>query len=149
MFSFRFHKTVVLVLVSIAVLILVPATSMASVTTDSANQQENGIAPHWTCIVETMTDLEIDGTVATVDCWVNGDISEATKAKVIAELQVKSGSNWIAYATWTDTQNDYEAYVYETKDVKKGNTYRVKATYTVWEGSVSEELVVFTDEVTA
>ena len=107
------------------------------------------VTPRLTYIVDAETDLTINNGIATVDCWVNGNVLNATKAKVIAELQLKSGSNWIAYGTWVDTQNDYEAYVYETKAVKKGNTYRVKATYTVWEGSASENLIVFSDEITA
>ena len=62
---------------------------------------------------------------------------------------MKSGNSWIAYGTWTSTQNDYEAYVYKTKAVTEGHTYRIKATYTVWEGTQSESVVSYTDEVTA
>ena len=107
------------------------------------------IEPRLTYIEAAETGLDIDNGVATVDCWVKGNILEATKAKVIAELQLKSGNSWMAYGTWTDTRNDYEAFVYKTKSVTKGNTYRVKATYTIWEGSQSETVVVFSDEVTA
>lgn len=110
---------------------------------------ETQINPRLTYISQAEADLGINGSVATVDCWVLGNVDNATKAKVIAELQLKSGSSWIAYGTWTDTQNDYEAAVYKTKSVKAGQTYRVKATFTVWEGSQSESIVVFTDEVTA
>ena len=129
-------------------MILFTVAPMSAIASSGPIDQQN-ISPRWTCIVETITDFSINGTTAIVDCWVQGDINNATKAKVIAELQVKSGSNWIAYGTWTDTQNDFEAAVYETKGVKKGNTYRLKATYTVWEGSQSESTVVFSDEVTA
>lgn len=96
-----------------------------------------------------MADLDIANNVATVDCWVKGRYGDATKAKVIAELQVKSGNNWVPTAIWTDTQDYYKASVKETKSVTTGNTYRVKATVTVWEGSQSEELIFFTDERTA
>lgn len=131
-------------------LILLPTTAMAEMNVVSiSSQEETGVAPCMTYIVESVCDLSISGTTATVDCWVEGQYGDATKAKVIAELQVKSGNNWIAYGTWVDTQNDYEAAVYETKEVKKGNTYRVKATYTVWEGSASESLILFSDEITA
>ena len=129
---------------------LFPMTVMAEETIVNDSQgQVQVIQPRLTYIAEAMNDFSIANGTATVDCWVNGTIGKATKAKVIAELQVKSGNNWIAYGTWTDTQNDYEAAVYETKEVKSGNTYRVKATYTVWEGSASEELIIFSDEKTA
>ena len=124
-----------------------PMTSMADSSVVPMNQQEESeIAPHYTYIVEAMTDLMISGSTATVDCWVTGDLTTATKAKVIAELQVQSSpTNWIPVAIWTDTQNDFRAAVYETKTINPNNTYRVKATYTVWEGSQSETITVFTD----
>jgi hypothetical protein len=62
---------------------------------------------------------------------------------------VKSGNSLIAYGTWTETANAFKASVYETKSVKSGQIYRVKATYTVWEGSQSESVIAFTDELTA
>ena len=145
----KMWKTVIAFLLSSAMVLLAPIASMAAITDWSVSQQSEIVTPRLTYISDAEATLSIDGTIATVDCWVNGHVLDATKAKVIAELQVKSGNNWIAYGTWVDTQNDYEAYVYETKAVKKGNTYRVKATFTVWEGSASEELILFTDEKTA
>lgn len=111
--------------------------------------QEEEIAPYLTYIVDSMCDLEINQNTATVDCWVKGHYLDATKAKVIAELQVKSNSGWLPVGLWTDTQNDYMAWVTETKSVTKGQVYRVKSTVTVWEGSQSETLTIYTDEVTA
>ena len=143
-------KIAALLFLSCIVMMSLPAVSLAT-TTSAVEQQEKMtmVQPRLTYIADAAAGLSINGTTATVDCWVNGDVLDATKAKVIAELQLKSGNNWIAYGTWVDTQNDYEAYVYETKAVKKGNTYRVKATVTVWEGSASESLILFSDEITA
>lgn len=142
-------KIVAVVCLSAVVLISVPAVSLAETAVEPVNQQEGDIAPHMTYIVEAMCRLGITETTATVDCWVKGDILDATKAKVIAELQVKNGSNWIPTAIWTDTRDGYGAYVYETKSVVKGHTYRVKATVTAWEGDQSETQIIFTDERTA
>ncbi len=142
-------KIAAAICLSAAVLISVPAVSLAETAAEPISQQENGIAPHMTYIVDARCALSIYGTTATVDCWVNGDVLDATKAKVIAELQVKNGSNWIPTAIWTDTRDGYEAYVYETKSVVKGHTYRVKATVTAWEGDQSETQIIFTDERTA
>ena len=124
-----------LVLVMLALLAM-PAAAMA----------EDGIAPQLTYITGSEANMNITGTTATVDVWVKGDVNYATKAKIIAELQVKNGNDWIPVGIWTDTQNDYTAQVYETKSVVKGHTYRVKATATVWEGSQSETVTFFTDE---
>lgn len=139
-------KGIMVLLVCSTVLMLFPMTSMADTTVVPELIEEKQISPRWTCIVDTMTDLMISGSTATVDCWVKGDVSTATKAKVIVELQVKnSATNWIPVAIWTDTQNDFMASVCETKTINSNNTYRVKATYTVWEGSQSETTTVFTD----
>ena len=132
-------KKIAIAFICMMLLVIYPNVALA----------DNDVMPRLTYIASAETDLVIENGVATVDCWVKGQYGDATKAKVIAELQLKSGSSWIAYGTWTDTQNDYEAAVYETKSVKTGQTYRVKATFTVWEGSQSESIVVFTDEVTA
>ena len=78
-----------------------------------------------------------------MNAWVIGDDFDATKAKVVAELQEKDGSSWTTIATWTDTQNAYRASVNKTKSITRGKTYRVKATVTVWEGSASETQTIY------
>lgn len=112
------------------------------------NQQESSIAPYMLYIKDTDYSLKINGTKATVNCSVQGG-SAATKAKVIAELQVKNGNSWIPVEIWTVTENSDYAEVSETHTVTSGNTYRVKATMTVWESSLSETQTFYTDEVTA
>ena len=130
-------KIIAAICMSAVVLISVPTVSLAETVAEPINQQESGIAPHMTYISEARCELAISGTTATVDCWVKGDVLDATKTKVIAELQVKNGSNWIPTAIWTDTQDGFKAHVNETKSVVIGHTYRVKATVTAWEGSQS------------
>lgn len=124
-----------LVLIVLA-LLAIPAAAMA----------EDGIAPHFTYIVDSEATMNITGTTATVDAWVKGNVNYATKAKMIAELQVKNGSDWIPVAIWTDTKDGFKGHVFETKSVVKGHTYRVKATATIWEGSQSETVTFYTDE---
>lgn len=143
-------KVKVTVFISCLLLLAVPTVVLADEPiTLNDTQQSSIIAPRLTYINDAETVLSINNGIATVDCWVNGNVLTATKAKVIAELQLKSGNSWIAYGTWTETANAFTASVYESKSVKTGQTYRVKATYTVWEGSQSETIVVFSDEVTA
>ena len=119
---------------------IVPMTTIA---------EDEAIAPRLKYIVNAICGMDIVDGVATVDCMVNGDYYSATKAKVIAELQVKSGSGWLPVGLWTDTQDGYTAWVNETKSVTKGQTYRVKATVTVWEGDQSETKTLFTEESVA
>lgn len=111
--------------------------------------EDEAIAPRLKYIVSGQSSLRISDGIATVDCMVKGNYYDATKAKVIAELQLKSGSGWLPVGLWTDTQNDYTAWVYETQSVTKGQVYRVKTTMTVWEGDQSETKTIFTDERTA
>ncbi len=146
----KMKKTAATVCLGAAVLALTPAVSMAETAMKPVNAQtENAISPYMLYIRQTTSVLSISGTTATVDCSTLGVVGEATKAKIIAELQVKNGSSWTTVETWTDTQNSYRASVYETYSVTKGKTYRVKATATVWEGSQSEIQTVFSNEKTA
>ena len=142
-------KKIIACLLACSFMLICAFPASAEINYMHENVNSNSIIqPRLNYIEAAETGLDIDNGVAIVDCWVKGNVLNATKAKVIAELQLKSGNNWMAYGTWTDTQNDYEASVYETKSVKSGNTYRVKATYTVWEGSQSETIIVFSDEAT-
>ena len=129
------------------VLTAAPTASMAGNMSFSVeSQQENDISPYMMYIRDAISALWISGTTATVDCSVLGTDGVATKAKVIAELQLKSGDNWLPVKIWTATENDCEAYVYDTYKVKSGNIYRVKATVTVWEGNLSETQYVYSGE---
>ena len=135
-------KKMTIVLLICASFFMLPMISMANDNIDY------DVMPCFTYIVDAETGLSISGSTATVDCWVKGDYYDATKTKVIAELQVKnSATNWIPVAIWTDTQESFKASVYETKTINPDNTYRVKATFTVWEGSQSETITSYTDEM--
>ena len=127
------------------VMMLVPCQAVFA----SEANVEYAVSPRMAYIVDYWLALDIDGTTAEVEAEVNGDVLDATKTKVIAELQVKNGNSWIPVAIWTDDQYNYKAEVYETHDVVKGHTYRVKGTFMVWEGNAYETEYDYTDEVTA
>lgn len=139
----RAKKAAAAVCLGAVVLTSVPAVAMAATAEPITQQTESGIAPYMLYIVDARCTLSISGTTATVNAWVIGDDFDATKAKVIAELQEKDGNSWTSIATWTDTQNSSYASVYKTKSITKGKTYRVKATVTVWEGSASETQTIY------
>jgi len=133
------------VLCSLFAMMLMPCQAVFASEVDV----EYPVAPMMTYIVDYNISFGIANGEADVDVWVDGDVEDATRAKVIAELQVKSGSNWIPVAIWTDDQYDYTACVNETHDVVSGHTYRVKGTFMVWEGSASETEMSYSDEITA
>lgn len=136
-------KAAAAVCLGVVVLTSVPAVAMAATAEPITQQTESGIAPYMLYIVDARCTLSISGTTATVNAWVIGDDFDATKAKVIAELQEKDGNSWTSIATWTDTQNGNYASVDKTKSITRGKTYRVKATVTVWEGSASETQTIY------
>lgn len=139
------NKCIVLFTLFCLLLVVSPAMAMAeNVSEDEASNLT--ITPRWTYILAVDGGMGINGSTASVDCWVEGHYNRATKAKIIAELQVKSSAtNWIPVAIWTDTQNAYRAAIDETKTINPDNTYRVKITATVWEGSQSETTTLFVD----
>ena len=136
-------KAAAAVCLGAVVLTSVPAVAMAATAEPITQQTESGIATYMLYIVDARCTLSISGTTATVNAWVIGDDFDATKAKVVAELQEKDGNSWTTIATWTDTQNAYRASVNKTKSITRGKTYRVKATVTVWEGSASETQTIY------
>ena len=126
-------------------MLLVPCQAVFASETDV----EYPVAPMMTYIGDYWLSISIDGTTAYVEASVDGDVLDATRAKVIAELQVKNGSSWIPVAIWTADEDFYTAEVYETHDVVKGHTYRVKGTFMVWEGDAYETEYDYSPEITA
>lgn len=110
---------------------------------------EYAVSPRMTYIVDYTIGFGITDNVAELEVEVNGNVLDATKAKVIAELQVKNGNSWIPVAIWTEESDDYYARVYETHDVVEGHTYRVKGTFMVWEGNAYETEYDYSPEITA
>lgn len=150
MMNNKTKKAIATITMGAAVLTLTPAVSWAETAVNPLNDQRSSIiSPYMLYIQDAVTDLYISGNTAIIDCSVTGDRNSATKAKVVAELQIKNGSSWSTVKTWTDTQNDREAYVYETYTVSSNKTYRVKSTVTVWEGSLSEMKTFYSGEETA
>ena len=110
---------------------------------------EYSVSPRMTYIVDYTIGFAIRDCVADVEVDVNGSIQDATKAKVIAELQVKNGNSWIPVAIWTAEDDDYDARIRESHDVVEGHTYRVKGTFMVWEGNAYETEYDYSPEITA
>lgn len=142
----KMKKTIATMCMGAAVLTLTPAVSWAETAVNPLNNlQESSISPYMLYIDRASCDLSISGSTATIECSVNGNPNSATKAKIIAELQVKNGSSWIPVKIWTVTENYYEATVDESYSINASSTYRLKATVTVWEGSQSETQTLYSE----
>lgn len=120
------QKIAAITCLSASVVTLLPTASMAEAVAPVSYQQETGIAPYLLYIMDSRCTLGISGTTATITSWVEGDF-DATKAKVVAELQVKSGSSWSSVATWTDTQYSEYASVKQTKSITAGQNLSRKS----------------------
>ena len=108
------------------------------------------ITPYALYIKSKSCQLTILGKTAAIDAYVVGQSGSATKCKVVASLQRKTTSgSWSTVQSWTDQQDGRRASVSETATVTSGTTYRVTATVTVWAGSETETMTVYSDPVTA
>ena len=141
----KMKKTIATMCMGAAVLTLTPAVSWAETAVNPLNNQQGYVAPRMMYIDRATCDLTISGSTAKVECYVNGNPNSATKAKIIAELQVKSGSSWLPVKIWTVTENNFEAEVDESYSINATSTYRLKATVTVWEGSQSETKTLYSE----
>ena len=129
---------------------ITPTTVMAETIITDGQVNIAEVSPRMQYIRDIVRLLAISGNTATVSASTEGYANEATKAKIIVELQVKSGSNnWIPVKIWTEENDNYYVQLNDTHTVTKGNTYRLKVTATVWVGSLSETQIVYGTEKTA
>ena len=91
----KMKKLVASICMGAAVLTSVPAVSWADTAVVPVNEQNNEITPYMMYLEDWGNALSISNGIATVDCWVEGNVIDATKAKVIAELQVKGSGGWM------------------------------------------------------
>ena len=130
----------------IAALCLVVCMLLTS--TFQANAASQGaIMPRMTYISNSDCGLTIENGVATVDAFVNGNSSLATRCEIEVVMQEKGVLFWNDYASWSDSQSGRRAEIHETIGVNEGEKYRAVVTVTVWSGSDSETREFKTDPV--
>ena len=104
------------------------------------------VAPCMLLIADSDAELTVDGDSAEIYVYAEGAAS-ADKVKIEAELQVKEGSSWRYCADWSVSKSSDYASLSKTRAVVEGNTYRVKAVVTVWNGSQSETQTIYSSQV--
>lgn len=113
------------------------AVPVNAYNTDSVYEQPE-IMPRMTYINDADCYFYIEDCVASVDAFVRGYPSTATKCEIIVELQEKSFLRWNTIETWSDEQEGHRAEINESVEVTEGNSYRTVTTVTVWSGTDSE-----------
>lgn len=144
--KFRKRKVVATIICGL-VLTSIPAVSLAE--TANLSFSNNEVAPCFEYIESYQNKLSISGTTASVNCYLYGNYALATKVKIDCELQEKNGSSWYYVNSWTaESQSDYVS-LNKIHSVTDGKTYRLKTTFTVWNGSTEESTTYYSSEKTA
>ena len=133
---FRKSKRILCVLMSL--ILLFSTTLMVSA--------ENQVQPRWSYTNFTFVGLEVT-TAGTAYCTANVDGYDGITTKVHIEMKLQKYTVlwWSTQETWEGTFNDYYGTLVKTKSVGSG-TYRVKAVFTVYSGSASEEITSYSQE---
>lgn len=91
--------------------------------------------------------LTISGSTATCVSRAEGYSGTTTKIVIDQTLQKKSFfGSWNEVASWSETDTGYHGYASNTKSSLSGGTYRLKTVFTVYAGSNSEEITVYSTE---
>ncbi len=132
-------RTAICLLMSL--LLLFPLQVMASAATT-----ENQVQPRWSYTNITYVDVHIasDGT-ATCLADAQGYDGITTKIYIKMTLQKYTFLWWSKVETWETTIYDSVGFLSRTTQVGSG-TYRVKAEYTVYSGSNSEDITMYSQE---
>lgn len=135
-------------LLCISLLLSAVPAALAAGAEPLALPTEPEISPLWELISENRAKLSINESgKATISCYASGYSGATTKVKIEAKLQRYWGIFWITEETFTVEKNAYMATLNETYIVESGHTYRIKATFTVYNGTASESATVKSNEV--
>lgn len=117
-----------------------------SVCGGAVSAEETAVQPRFSYTAYTATGLEIT-TTGTAYCTADaeGYYGTTTKVHIKMTLQKYTVLWWSNQQTWEGTFNDYYGVLAKTTTVGSGR-YRVKAVYTVYSGSASEEITSTSQE---
>lgn len=109
--------------------------------------EETSTQPRWSYTSHTITDLIVT-TTGTASCSASatGYYGTATKVQIKMQLQQYLALQWTTIAEWNGTFNNYRGVLDKTKTLTSTGNYRVKAVYTVYAGSASEQSTAYSQE---
>lgn len=103
---------------------------------------EGGAAqPRFNYTAFTVTGLKITNGVAYCTADAEGYNDITTKIHIEMNLQQYLALQWTTIGTWQGTFNGIDGVLAKTKALTSSGRYRVRATYTVYSGSASEEII--------
>ena len=82
-----------------------------------------------------------------IDCSIIGYQGIATKIKITANLQENRNGVWHTISTYTTTSNSHRGSLVREVVVSTGKTYRVTALIQAYNGSLSEVIIMRSNEV--
>lgn len=100
----------------------------------AAQENEATVFPRLVAIAANSVDIDIDEETGVANCDAQCIAKSNYTVKVVCKLQRWNGSSWTTLKTWTNTDT-YAAYVAESWAVYKGYTYRVYATFYVYDAN--------------
>lgn len=109
---------------------------LCSLTFASAAASESAVMPRYNYIVDTDCSIDINGTVASMEAAVRGN--NVDKCQIKMTLQMHDGSSWDDVVSWTSSEESSEFSMAKTRTIDPDESYRVKVTFKVWNGSSTE-----------
>lgn len=142
-------KKIISLMLSIVLIFCVSTVVSAEspvVTPGTLEQTESDVMPcyEYTNTAATSLSISTNGK-ATCSTSLNGYNGTTTKIVIKMTLQKDSWLWWSTEETWTTTVNNWYADLTKTATVDSG-TYRVKVEFTVYSGSNSEEITIYSQE---
>ena len=119
------------------ILIMSMSMSMGSFAQTTQTSQEMSDLARWSYTNSVSQNFSINSSgTAKMTVSVTGYKGTTTKIKVVIDLLKYSGGTWKKVKTYMDTFNTwYGAKEHTYSGLDKGYTYRMKCTYTVYNGS--------------
>ena len=108
-------------------------------------QSDTGIQPRYSYTDSTLVTLGIDNGTADCFAYIEGYKNITTKVSIEMTLQKKTLWWWNEVKTWSYSVYDYQTSIEEFISVD-GGTYRVKATFTAYNGSANETVTDYSPE---
>ena len=116
-----------LIVVLCLMILLVPAVF-------ATQQNELSVTPRLVTIAACTADIAINEDTGIASCDAQCLAKDDYTVKVICRLQRWNGATWVTLRTWINTDT-YLAYVSENWAVNRGYTYRVYATFCVYDAN--------------
>ena len=104
--------------------------------------EETTVQPRFSYTNYTFTGMNITTNgVAYCTAHAEGYDGITTKIRITMKLQQYLALQWTTIGEWQSTTNDVDAILSKNKTLTSSGRYRVRATYTVYSGSASEQII--------